>query len=139
MRNLGQLEALVMDRLWSDEGPLSVRQVLEGLPDDRHRAYTTVMTVLDNLFRKGLADRERAGRAYVYRPRQTREQHTADLMESVLAGGGDRGAALMHFVEQLQPDEAEQLRALLTQMDKPPKATVRGRPGKRGRKEADPS
>ena len=73
MRNLGQLEALLMDRLWSVEGPLSVCQVLGELPEDRRRAYTTVMTVMDNLFRNGFVERELAGRAYVYRPLQTRE------------------------------------------------------------------
>ena len=117
-----------MDRLWSAEAPLSVRQVLEGLPDDRHRAYTTVMTVLDNLFRKGLVDRELSGRAFSYRAVQSREQHTAELMESALAGAGDRGAALMHFVGHLTSEEAEQLRSLLAGLDAGPGAV--GRPGR---------
>jgi len=113
MRGLGELEAQVMDRLWSADAPQSVRQVLDALPQDRHRAYTTVMTVLDNLHRKGLAYRERVGRAWHYRPAQSREAHTAALMEDALATGGDRTAALMHFFEQLPPKEAQQLRALL--------------------------
>lgn len=117
MRKLGDLEALVMEQLWSSNDPLSVRQVLESLPDDRNRAYTTVMTVMDNLFRKGFVARERAGRAYVYRPAQTRAEHTAEVMEDALSRGGDRGAALMHFVEQLTQDEAAALRAVLDQQE----------------------
>ena len=133
MRNLGQLEALVMDRLWSAEAPLSVRQVLEGLPEDRHRAYTTVMTVLDNLFRKGFVDRELSGRAFAYRAVQSREQHTAELMESVLAEAGDRGAALMHFIGHLTSEEAEQLRSLLAEVDARPGTVNRlGRTGRGG-------
>lgn len=117
MRNLGYLEALVMEQLWSSSEPLSVRQVLEALPDGRNRAYTTVMTVMDNLFQKNFVARERAGRAYVYRPSQSRAQHTAEVMEEALSRDGDRGAALMHFVGQLASDEAASLRALLDQRE----------------------
>ncbi|WP_454850103.1 BlaI/MecI/CopY family transcriptional regulator [Promicromonospora soli] len=113
MRKLGDLEALVMEQLWSSGDHLSVRQVLEALPDGRARAYTTVMTVLDNLFQKGFVERERSGRAYVYWATQGRAEHTAKVMEDALASGGDRGAALMHFVEQLTPEESAQLKALL--------------------------
>lgn len=113
MRKLGDLEALVMEQLWTSNEPLLVRQVLEALPDGRHRAYTTVMTVMDNLFKKGFVVRERSGRAYVYRASQSRAEHTAEVMEDALTRGGDRGAALMHFVDQLTPDEAAQLRSLL--------------------------
>jgi predicted transcriptional regulator len=117
MRKLGDLEALVMEQLWTSSQPLSVRQVLELLPDGRNRAYTTVMTVMDNLFQKGFLERERSGRAYVYRPSQSRAEHTAEVMEDALARGGDRGAALMHFVDQLTPEETSALRALLDQRE----------------------
>lgn len=117
MRRLGDLEALVMEQLWSAGEPLSVRQVLEALPDGRHRAYTTVMTVMDNLFQKGFVERERAGRAYVYQAAQSRAEYTAEVMEEALSRGGDRGAALMHFVGQLTPEESAQLRALLTKRE----------------------
>lgn len=113
MRRLGDLETLVMEQLWAAGEPLSVRQVLEALPDGRNRAYTTVMTVMDNLFRKRFVERERAGRAYIYKPSQSRAGYTAEVMEEALARGGDRGAALMHFVDQLAPEESAQLRALL--------------------------
>jgi predicted transcriptional regulator len=117
MRKLGDLEALVMEQLWSSSEPLSVRQVLEALPDRRNRAYTTVMTVMDNLFQKGFVARELSGRAYVYRSSQSRAEHTAEVMEEALTRGGDRGATLMHFVDQLTPDEAAELRALLDQRE----------------------
>lgn len=113
MRKLGDLEALVMEQLWSSSEPLSVRHVLEALPDGRSRAYTTVMTVMDNLFQKGFVVRERAGRAYFYRPSKSRAEHTVEVMEEALSRGGDRGAALMHFVGQLDSDDAAALRALL--------------------------
>jgi predicted transcriptional regulator len=113
VRQLGQLEAVVMDRLWASDGSVVVRDVLEDLQHERAIAYTTVMTVLDNLHRKGVVTREKAGRAYRYRPAYTREEHTAGLMEQALAGSGDRGAALMHFVEQMPPEEVRRLRQAL--------------------------
>src|SRR5680860_207295 len=96
MRQLGQLEAVVMDRLWSWGRPSAVREVLEDLQRERSIAYTTVMTVMDNLQRKGLLRRELDGRAFRYEPVQTREEHTATLMGQVLDGSGDRTAALLH-------------------------------------------
>ena len=115
MAQLGHLEAAVMDRLWSRDEPLSVREVLEDLRAERPLAYTTVMTVLDNLHRKGIVIRQKSGRAYVYRPSRSREAHTADLMEQALSSARDRGSALLRFVEKMSSEEAEDLRRALDQ------------------------
>ena len=117
MRNLGALEAEVMKCLWVSGEPLSVRQVVDRLAEDTPRAYTTVMTVLENLHRKGLVDREKHGRAFSYSPTVTREQHTAELMGGVLSGSHDRGATLLHFVGQMTPDEVAQLQAALQRLN----------------------
>jgi len=113
VKRLGHLEAEVMERLWSWDRAASVREVLEDLQEERKLAYTTVMTVMDNLHRKGYLQREKAGRAYVYRTTRSRESHTAEMMESVLAGSKDPGAALLHFVEQMAPDEVALLEEAL--------------------------
>lgn len=102
-----------MQVLWDSGRPAAVREVLEELQRDRSIAYTTVMTVLDNLFQKGVLERELQGRAFIYRPVRTREQYTADMMEEVLSTGGDSGATLMHFVEQMPAADAVHLRELL--------------------------
>lgn len=117
MRQFGELEAVVMDRLWSWDRPVVVRDVLEDLQRERSIAYTTVMTVLDNLHRKGFVIREKDGRAYRYRPASTREEHTARLMEQALAGSGDRRAALLHFVERMPADEVARLREALNSFE----------------------
>lgn len=113
MPPLGHLEAAVMERLWIRDRPTSVREVLEDLQQDRGLAYTTVMTVLDNLHRKGMVIREKVGRAYVYRPARSKATYTADLMEQALATTADRGTALLHFVRQMPAEEAAELRRLL--------------------------
>ncbi|WP_107767165.1 BlaI/MecI/CopY family transcriptional regulator [Nocardioides terrigena] len=117
MRQLGQLEAVVMQRLWSVDRPVSVREVLEDLQRERDIAYTTVMTVLDNLHGKGLVRREKQGRAYLYAPALSREEHTAGLLDQVLSQSGDRGATLLHFVGHMSEDDLAELRSALDHRD----------------------
>lgn len=86
-RVLGPLEVSVMGILWQ-RGESSVRDVIGCL--DRRLAYTTVMTTLDRLFKKGLLDRRKADRAFVYSPRFSKpnwERRVAgDLVADFLAG-----------------------------------------------------
>lgn len=122
VRNLGALEADVMAHLWAAGASASVRQVLEALNKDAREkplAYTTVMTVLENLHRKGFVRRQKDGRAFRYTATMSREQHTAELMDGVLARTTDRGAALLHFVERMSPDELVELREALERLAEP--------------------
>jgi DNA-binding MarR family transcriptional regulator len=64
MRGFGDLEALLMDRLWSRDEPTTIRELVDELRQEREIAYTTVQTVMDNLHRKGWLSREPKGRAY---------------------------------------------------------------------------
>src|SRR5690625_7018340 len=77
---MGDLERAVMAQLWRSSTPRTVREVHAALEPTRPLAYTTVMTVLDRLAKKGLVTQEREGRAYRYFPARTREQLAADLM-----------------------------------------------------------
>lgn len=119
MHRLGRLESTIMDRLWSRPGPTSVRELLEDLQHDRQIAYMTVKTVMDTLHRKGLLTREPDGRAFRYRPTRTREEYTAAHMGEVLAGGSDRRATLLHFVEQIPAEDLAQLREALDRATDP--------------------
>ena len=67
-RTLGELETEIMRRLWRRAKPTTVRELVDELQRDREIAYTTVMTVLDNLHKKGWLRRELDGRAYRYEP-----------------------------------------------------------------------
>lgn len=115
MRGLGELEAAVMNCLWSADTGLRVRDVRAAL-DPRSLAYTTVMTVLDNLHTKGWVRREMVGRGYVYQPVESREQYTARLMADALDGSPDRAAALMHFVSDISAEDAALLSRLLRRL-----------------------
>jgi predicted transcriptional regulator len=113
MPRLGELEAAIMEVLWSTPDPATVRDVLGALERDPEPAYTTVMTVLDNLHRKGIATRERTGRAWAYRPAQSREEYDADAMAAVLDSSSDRNATLLRFIGKISPDELARLREML--------------------------
>lgn len=116
-----------MQRLWEWERPVVVREVLEDLQQGREIAYTTVMTVLDNLHSKGMVRREKRGRAYVYAATVTREAHTAGLLDQVLSLSADPGATLLHFVGQMSKAELAALRSALdkfqTTGENPPRAS----------------
>ncbi|GLZ55866.1 hypothetical protein Acsp07_54830 [Actinomycetospora sp. NBRC 106378] len=109
---LGELERAVMAQLWSAEEPLTVRDVHDRL--ERELAYTTVMTVLGRLAKKGLVRQERDGKAYRYAAASSREQMAAELMLDALGDvGEDRTAALVAFVDRVGPEEAATLRRAL--------------------------
>jgi len=114
MRGFGELEAAIMDRLWVRGEPATVREVLTDLRQRREIAYTTVLTVMDNLYRKGWLRREPAGRANRYAPVSTREEYVAQMMGEALDDSGDRAQALLHFVGQMTMDDAAALRSALS-------------------------
>jgi predicted transcriptional regulator len=115
MRRFGELEAVIMDRLWARDRPMLVREVVDELHDDRALAYTTVMTVMENLYRKGWLRRERDGRAWRYEPTGSRASYTSALMNDALATSPDRRTALTHFALQMSPNDAALLREALEQ------------------------
>src|SRR5579862_9347449 len=113
MRRFGDLEAVIMDRLWEQGQPMLVREMVDALHDDRALAYTTVMTVMENLHRKGWLRRERDGRAWRYEPTGSRSGYTAALMNDALNTNPDRRTALAYFVLQMSPQDAALLRQAL--------------------------
>jgi predicted transcriptional regulator len=115
---LGVLEADVMEQLWR-QGEANVRSVLEAInaTAEKARAYTTVMTVMGNLDRKGLLTRRREGRTDIYTPVMSRQNYL-DARARAEAGAlvGRYGeAALMAFsreMDRLDPEQRRQLRRL---------------------------
>jgi predicted transcriptional regulator len=112
---LGALEAEVMSLIWERGEWVSVndlRPVLRG----RTRAYTTVMTIVTRLCDKGLLERRRQGRGFVYRPILSKEELAARTLHDVLASSDDPHAVLAHFVKDLQasPELLARLQTLAT-------------------------
>jgi predicted transcriptional regulator len=116
---LGELERTVMEVLWDRGEPCVVRDVVRALAA-RDLAYTTVMTVLDRLEKKGVVRRERDGRAWRYEAVSSREGYVAQLMLDALDLTGDRSAALTHFAMSVSKPEVEVLSKALKQAARRP-------------------
>lgn len=120
---LGDLERAVMEHLWAAGADhpdgLTVREVHDTIGVERGLAYTTLMTVLDRMFKKNLVTRTRDGRAWRYLPSASREELTSETMHHTLGelAGEDRQSALLHFLNQSTPDEIDELRAALAQLE----------------------
>lgn len=109
----GALESRVMGLMWDDAGWLSPREVRDRLAEEHDLAYTTVMTVLTRLWRKGRVDRKAAGRGYVYRAVGTRDEYAAARMQEMLASCDDPDAALASFVGQIDERGRQAVRRAL--------------------------
>ena len=111
MREFGELESAIMDVVWDSDRAYLVREVRERLSYNRPLAYTTVMTVMNILYGKGVLCREKQGRAWRYWPTESREEHDARLMAEVLRSGGNEHITMMRFVERVSDEEREGLRS----------------------------
>jgi predicted transcriptional regulator len=107
---LGELEDAVMTRVWKWNRPVTVREVLEDLQQERSIAYTTVMTVLDNLHQKGWVRREAEGRAYRYEAVSTRAAYSAALMNDAWSQSDNPAAALVAFFGMMSQEQRRALR-----------------------------
>jgi predicted transcriptional regulator len=113
---LGPLEITVMNILW-DCGECNVHEVVPRL--NRPLAYTTVMTTLDRLYKKGLLNRRKSDRAFLYSPRWTRtewdRQRAGDFLAGFLAGSPPSGELLIScLVDAVSQKDA----ALLDELEK---------------------
>jgi predicted transcriptional regulator len=113
MARLGDLERSVMDVLWDTAGWLTAREVAARLEHERDLAYTTVLTVLERLERKGFVRRERSARAHRYAAADTRDAAVAEAMMAALDTTSDRDSALVRFVGSVSVSEAEIIRKAL--------------------------
>ncbi len=97
---LGELEQAVMEIIWA-HSPATAREVCDRMHGRRERAYTTIMTTVDRLHRKGLLDREKDGLAWRYEPALSKtsfEKAVADgLAAGILKAHGE--TALAAFVD----------------------------------------
>ena len=110
-RAAGELEAAVLAVLQGAGSPLSPGEVRERIGGSL--AYTTVVTILSRLHAKGVLERTKAGRAYLYSPVADQPGLAARRMARVLDGEADREAVLARFVSVLSDNDEELLRRML--------------------------
>ncbi|MEI9971087.1 MAG: BlaI/MecI/CopY family transcriptional regulator [Ignavibacteriota bacterium] len=113
---LGPLEIAVMEILW-ERGESNVHDVIDRL--GRPLAYTTIMTTMDRLYKKGLLSRRKSERAFLYSTRQTRleweQKRAGDFMAGFLNGPQAAGEMLIScLVEAVGQKDA----ALLDELER---------------------
>lgn len=106
----GDLQNETMHTVWK-LGEATVDEVRQAQPGRRRSAYNTVQTVLNRLVARGLLERKRRGRAFVYRPKLEESEFLTRSIGDRLAGASPdaRRAALMSLVEQLEPGEVDEI------------------------------
>lgn len=101
-----------MNLLWRLDVPLTPAEVLTEIRQDHEVAYTTVMTVLVRLWKKGRVTRSKDGRAYRYLPTETRAEYESRRMTEILRSVDDEALTLARFVERLNRSERDLLNDL---------------------------
>lgn len=118
-----------MTRVWKWNRPVTVREVLEDLQQERSIAYTTVMTVLDNLHQKGWVRREAEGRAYRYEAVSTRAAYSAALMNDAWSQSDNPAAALVAFFGMMSEEQRRALRDAVRIVQGPEEGPEQGADG----------
>ncbi len=110
---LGDLEAAIMNVIWR-LGEATVEEVRESLDREKQPAYTTVMTVMSRLAAKGVLEREKRGRAFLYRAATEQSEFAGSILSGVVDRlyAGSPGRAIAHLIETHEDVEDEELRRL---------------------------
>ena len=115
------LEMQVLSLLW-EHGPLSARAVLEKIPDGKARAYTTVLSVLQVMEKKGLVKHEEEGNRHVYTPRVQKEKVIQPLLSRLIRTlfRGSPSAAMQHLLvaSEVSPADVAEMRQMLDRYEK---------------------
>jgi predicted transcriptional regulator len=120
-RKLGELELRIMNVLW-EQGPSTVREVLEVLPTRPRPAYTTVLTMMRLMHEKGYLDRREQGRAHVYqarlRERAVKGRLVRTMVNTVFRGSAEAAVVRLLEDEKLTAEELERIRKVIDEFEK---------------------
>lgn len=119
LSRLGETEMEVLQRVWT-LGETSVAEVHDSILKDRPVAYTTVMTVMKKLARKGFLHCDSSSSRYVYTPArppaEVRQELVQDLLDQVFQGSASALVQTLVRGEQIPPGERAEIQELLTSL-----------------------
>lgn len=117
-KTLGPLEHQIMDIVWNQK-KATVYSVVEELCHEKKLAYTTIMTVMTRLTKKGVLAREKKGKTFYYSPLLGKEKFIHSLVKNTMARLIDSFGeeALVAFVDETQTLNAEHKQKLLSKLD----------------------
>lgn len=120
MESLGDLQLQVMEEVWR-LGEATVADVHEALAGQRKLAYTTVLTTMRALERRGMLTHEAVGKAYLYKPAVSREQYTnasvGRLVDDLFGGRKDKLLCHLLGAERISRGELARIRRIIAQGD----------------------
>jgi predicted transcriptional regulator len=115
----GELEILKV--LW-ERGPCTVREVRQALPPHRQVAHTTVLTVLQTMVQKGLAESDSSRHAHVYRARGPRagiaRKFARDLIDRVFDGSAPELVQYALQGRKAAPEELVEMRRIIDEVER---------------------
>lgn len=106
----------VLSVLWR-KGASTAREVLAAMPDGKKRAYTTILSVMQVMEKKGLLTHESRGASHAFKPSVSRRQVLGPMLRSLVRNvfGGSTSEAMMHLLQEtdVSADEMTEMRELL--------------------------
>ncbi len=116
------LELQILGVLWRG-GPMNVRQVLAAMPDGKRRAYTSILSVMQVMEKKGFLTHHTLGNTHVYRPTVARQHVLGGVLRRLVQNvfGGSSLAAVQHLIqdEGLSQEELHEIQRLLDARRRP--------------------
>ena len=114
-----ELETQVLSVLW-ESGPLTVREVLAHMPDGKERAYTTILSVLQVMEKKGYVVHSRTGKTHLFKAKIKKQKVLAPFVKKMVNNvfGGSRTAALQMLLDKnVSKDELSEIKAVIEQVE----------------------
>ena len=115
-----ELEMQVLAVLW-DKGPSTVREALGSMPDGKERAYTTILSVMQVMEKKGLLTHRKQGTAHVYKPTVSQDQILTPYLKRMVQNifGGKPSAAIQMLLKQpIAKDDFKEIHEMLSAAEK---------------------
>ena len=121
MKNPSELEMQILTVLF-DKGPSTARDVLSQMPDGKKRAYTTVLSVMQKMEKKGLLKHSKEGAAHVFKPVSSRKRIVSRFFRQMMRNVfSDDPSLLMQTLvteQDLAPEQVEEIESILNQTKK---------------------
>ena len=110
---LGDLEAEILEKVWEEE-PVTVRKIYEDISANKKIAYTTVMTVMTRLAKKGLLKQQKEGNAYIYTSIWKKDELLSYVVGKVMDGLFEdfEDVAVSKFIEKYKDEDENKLKKL---------------------------
>jgi len=120
-KNPTPAELEVLQIIWED-GPCTVREVMNLLKPKRPRAYTSVMSLMNVMAEKGLLHQKPKGRAFIYSAKVSRDKTQSSMLGDLLnrAFDGSANVLVAHLLQQAEPncEELDEIHKTITRFSR---------------------